>query len=243
MSTRRKKPRKPEVKTKPVSSTMTEAQSRAVASVGLSCFIGMAFPTMSPESAVLEAGRHIDALASVENRPALPGDAEQSVELLAEWLYGLSRRYGKVKVTPAVFNACLEGLQMAMFQHIRSDIRNVPRRARLRMVDSFFDWVKANRVSVLSLALDCGDKENAGFVLATASLCTQLNRAVNVDHGAFSWPATIADMIRDSRSMLTEKQENMIANAIMFQYAGMSTIQGTLMAGDYVVKRADGGGP
>lgn len=203
MSTRRKKPRKAPASKAMPASNLTEAQKRKIAIVGLSYFIGLAFPTMTPETAVLEAGRHIDAAVSVD--ADAPRDVAQEVELIAEWLYGLSRRHGKMSLKPMAFDAALEGMQWAMFQHIHYDITDVPRRIRRAMVDSFFEWVRLKRLTTLALCLEA-DPENSGLALARASLCANLNKAVNVESGTFSWPTTINEMLVGSASVLTDEE-------------------------------------
>lgn len=73
------------------------------------------------------------------------------------------------------------------------------------MVDSFFEWVRLKRLTTLALCLEA-DPENSGLALARASLCANLNKAVNVESGTFSWPTTINEMLVGSASVLTDEE-------------------------------------
>lgn len=161
-----------------------------IAAIGLGRLLCIAFPLMTTHDASVEALRYIRAGMAVSNdqAPKVGLDErhdriQEDFEIAAEWLYGLSNRYGRFWLSQAAIMEGLLAMQYATFEHAHPT--TMPRRVRARMVDSFFDWIQRTRgLAILSLCLHHDRATNIGLV---SRMCGHLNEAVLTRNGEIVW--------------------------------------------------------
>jgi len=169
---------------------LREEQMCEVAATGLGRLLCIAFPLMTTNDASVEALRYVRAgvFVSDDQAPKVGLDerddrVQDDFEIAAEWLYGLSNRYGRFWLSQAAIKEGLLAMQYAMFEHAHP--ATLPRRVRARMVDSFFDWIQRTRgLSILSLCLHYDRADNIGLV---SRMCGHINEAVLSRNGEIMW--------------------------------------------------------
>ena len=160
-----------------------------IAATGLGRLLCIAFPLMTTHDASVEALRYIRAGMAVsdDRSPKIGLDErddriQEDFEIAAEWLYGLSNRYGRFWLSQA---AIMEGLLATQYAMLERAPATMPRRVRGHMVDSFFDWIQRTRgLAILSLCLHHDRATNIGLV---SRMCCHLNEAVLTRNGEIVW--------------------------------------------------------
>lgn len=166
----------------------TEKEKVSIATMGIAAILFASFPAMSIAQANEEAERHIascepsryEARASADEirvGGVSAWEIERDAELTAEWLYGLSRKYGKFRINAR----CIEegyqtivGACYGKFNHNTS--------GAVGIVDDLLLWISVRHAFLLYLGIRTG--EDSGIRIAA---CAALNLAVAEGKGAICW--------------------------------------------------------
>lgn len=167
---------------------LSEAQKRRVSIIGMTSVIYQSFAGMSYVDAIAEAEKHVDACCAspgpVSGHQMSLADMEAQIDMTAEWLYGLSRRYGPFAIKSEYLE---EGLDQA-----RRSLRGIagygiPIGQSLSIFACYFRWILEKKICLLYITGATDPFVDKAGTQARRELCDCLTFAVCQNNGVYPW--------------------------------------------------------